>query len=233
MAYLCSIKPLVELMRHRRKGRVLGRSPSHRKALYKNLASSLFLTERDAEFDENAPAVKGRVITTLQKAKEIRPLVERCITIAKRAAPSEEAAEQFATSAERGSAEWKKWRESEQWVKWTAARAPALAARRRVLQMLGDKQAMHIVFNELADRFKDRPGGYTRIVRLAKPRLGDGGTRVILEFVGNNDRSNQKTERPSFADDSDTPSSASQQAVAAKADKAETSDSESADAEKE
>ena len=71
-------------MRHRRKGRVLGRSPSHRKALFKNLASALFLTERDAELDENAPKVKGRIVTTLPKAKEVRPLVEKCITIAKK-----------------------------------------------------------------------------------------------------------------------------------------------------
>ncbi|QDV70574.1 50S ribosomal protein L17 [Rosistilla carotiformis] len=190
-------------MRHRRKGRVLGRSPSHRKAMFKNLASSLFLTERDAELDDNAPKVKGRVVTTLEKAKEIRPLVERCITIAKRSLAAEEESQKYATDAERGSDAWKTWRKSENWRKWTDARAPAIAARRRVLQLLGDKQAMHIVFDELADRFRDRPGGYTRILRLAKPRLGDAGTRAILEFVGVNDRVSQKAERPSFDDDSD------------------------------
>ena len=71
-------------MRHRKTGRRLGRSSSHRKAMLRNLASSLFLTERDAELDANAPKVKGRIVTTLQKAKEVRPLVERCITIARR-----------------------------------------------------------------------------------------------------------------------------------------------------
>lgn len=171
--------------------------------MFKNLASSLFLTERDAEFDDNAPKVKGRVVTTLQKAKEIRPLVEKCITIAKKAKVAENAAKEFASDAERGSDAWKKWRESDQWQKWANARAPAVAARRRVLQMLGDKEAMAIVFDEMADRFEDRPGGYTRIVRLATVRLGDGGTQAILEFVGKNDRVSQAAQRPAFADDSE------------------------------
>lgn len=192
-------------MRHRRKGRVLGRSPSHRKALFKNLASALFLTERDAEMDDNAPKVKGRIVTTLHKAKEVRPLVEKCITIAKKSLIAEQEAEEFATSAERGSDEWKQWRQSEQWRKWAAARAPAVAARRRVLQMIGDKQAVRLVFEEVAPRFVDRPGGYTRVVRLAKPRLGDAGVRAILEFVGKNDRVKVQAEKPSFAsDDSET-----------------------------
>ena len=72
-------------MRHRRKGRKLGRNPSHQRALLRSLASALFLTERDAEFDDNAPKVKGRIVTTLHKAKEVRPLVEKCITVARRA----------------------------------------------------------------------------------------------------------------------------------------------------
>ena len=188
-------------MRHRRKGRVLGRSPSHRKALFKNLTSALFLTERDAELDDNAPKVKGRITTTLHKAKEVRPLVEKCITIAKKALAAEEAAEQYATDAERGSDEWKRWRESDNWRKWAETRAPAVTARRRVLQLIGDKQAVSILFSEIAPRFTDRPGGYTRIVRLATPRLGDAGERAILELVGNNDRVSRKAERPSFADE--------------------------------
>jgi large subunit ribosomal protein L17 len=62
--------------------------------------------------------------------------------------------------------------------------APAVKARRRVVQLLGDKQAARIVFEEVAPRFVDRPGGYTRILKLATPRLGDAGPRAILEFVG-------------------------------------------------
>ena len=62
--------------------------------------------------------------------------------------------------------------------------APAVNARRRVVQLLGDKQAARIVFEKIAPRFVDRPGGYTRIFKLATPRLGDAGPRAILEFVG-------------------------------------------------
>ncbi len=189
-------------MRHRRRGRVLGRSPSHRKALLKNLASALFLTERDATLDANAPKVTGRITTTLHKAKEVRPLVEKCITIAKKSLLHEEAARAFEPSAERGSDAWKKWRESDQWQKWVAARAPAVAARRRVIQLIGDKQATQILFETVAQRFVDRPGGYTRVLKLAKPRLGDNGDRAILEFVGRNDRVKRKAERPSFESDS-------------------------------
>ena len=56
-------------MRHRRMGRTLGRNPSHQRALLKNLASALLLSERDAEGEDNAPKVKGRIVTTLEKAK--------------------------------------------------------------------------------------------------------------------------------------------------------------------
>ena len=188
-------------MRHRRRGRVLGRNSSHRRALYRNMASAIFLTERETtEFEANAPKVKGRIITTLPKAKEIRPLVEKCITLGKKGVAAKTAAAEFATQAERNSAEWKKWRESEQYQKWNAAMAPALNARRRALQLLGDKQAVKILFDTVAPRFMERQGGYTRIMRLAKPRLGDAGTRAILEFVGQNDRVSQKSQKPSFGD---------------------------------
>jgi large subunit ribosomal protein L17 len=185
-------------MRHRRKGRILGRNPSHQRALLKFLTSALFLTERDAEFDDNKPKVKGRIITTISKAKEVRPLVEKCITLACRAQLAEDAAREFGTTADRGSDEWKKWRKSERWSKWNAAIAPSLAARRRVLMLIGDKQAVSVLFREIAPRFVDRPGGYTRIVRLAKPRLGDAGTRAMLELVGVRDRVIERSVRPSF-----------------------------------
>lgn len=172
-------------MRHRRKGRVLGRSPSHQRALLRNLASALLLTEQEVEPGEpGAAKVKGRIITTLPKAKEVRPLVERCITIARRGLAAAAGASAHATTADRGSAAWKEWRNGPQWRAWAQAMAPAVKARRRTIQLLGDKHAAKILFDIVAPRFADRPGGYTRILKLATPRLGDAGDRAILEFVG-------------------------------------------------
>jgi large subunit ribosomal protein L17 len=185
-------------MRHRRRGRTLGRAPSHQRALLRNLASALVLTERDAEFDDNKPKIKGRIVTTLQKAKEVRPLVEKCVTIACRSIPHEQAAGEFATTAARNSAEWRTWRKSDRYRKWNQAISPVVAARRRVLELLGDKQAVRILFETIAPRFTERNGGYTRVLRLAKPRLGDAGTRAVLEFVGVRDRVTQRAQAPRF-----------------------------------
>ncbi len=217
-------------MRHRKRGRRLGRSSSHRKAMLRNLASSLILTERDAEFDENAPKTKGRIITTVPKAKEVRPLVEKCVTLARKALRHEQEAEQYASTAERGSEQWREWRQSSQWQQWAAARAPAVAARRRALQLLGNKQAVRILFEEIAPRMADRDGGYTRILRLAMPRLGDAGERAILEFVGRNDRVRVVSERPSFADSEEAEASQADTAEADAAAGEETTPADSAEA---
>jgi hypothetical protein len=69
-----------------------------------------------------------------------------------------------------------------------------------LLQLIGDKEAAKILFDTIAERFVDRPGGYTRIMRLATPRLGDAGARAVLELVGNNDRVKRKAAKPSFDD---------------------------------
>ncbi len=189
-------------MRHRNRGRKLGRNPSHQRALLKNLASALFLTERETdEYDVNPPKVKGRIVTTLPKAKEVRPLVEKCITIARRSLSARQEASEYATDAERNSEEWRSWRTSDRWRQWNQAIAPEVAARRRAYQLLGDKAAVKILFEEIAPRFADRPGGYTRVLKLAKPRLGDAGARAILEFVGVRDREKIESEAPSFEDD--------------------------------
>jgi large subunit ribosomal protein L17 len=169
----------------------------------KSLASALFLTERDAEYDENKPKVKGRMVTTISKAKEVRPLVEKCITIARKGLVAEEAAEKFSPGAERGTDAYKSWRKSDKWRQWNKAISPAVAARRRCLSLLGDKQAVRVLFDAVAPRFADRPGGYTRVLRLAKPRLGDAGTRAIIEFVGVRDRVVQKSVKPTFEGESE------------------------------
>ena len=185
-------------MRHRRRGRILGRDPEHQRSLLRSLASALILTERDAEDDDNKPKVKGRIITTLQKAKEVRPMVERCVTIACRALADQQQADALGSKADRHSEPWRAWRQSPQWSEWNRAIAPVVNARRRLLQLLGSKQAVRVLFDEIAPRFVDRNGGYTRILHLAKPRLGDAGARAILEFVGVHDRQRKRAERPAF-----------------------------------
>ena len=101
-------------------------------------------------------------------------------------------------TAARNSQAWKDWRKSDRYPQWNNAISPMLVARRRAIVMLGDKQAVRILFADVAPRFVDRPGGYTRVLRLAKPRLGDAGTRAILEFVGVRDRVSERAVKPTF-----------------------------------
>ena len=185
--------------------------------MLKNLASSLILTELDPEtddykrmwidkppFDEDSPPkIRGRVVTTLHKAKEVRPLIEKCITIARRSLEAQQKADDLNSDAERNSEEWKAWRKSDKWQEWANTIAPVLAARRRALKLLGNKWAVRVLFEKLAPRFEDRDGGYTRVLKMATPRLGDSGAQAILEFVGVRDRVAVASERPEFGDDAE------------------------------
>ena len=176
-------------MRHRKRGRRLGRSSSHRKAMYRNMASSLFLTYRGEEvaevygYERKQPA--GRIVTTLEKAKEVRSLVEKCITIARKAKPHREASEAIVAPSRFGKSKnrFSKKREPELWAQWSDARAPYVTAQRRCFQLLGSREAVALLFDVVVDEIGERTHGYTRIVRLATPRLGDAGTRAILEIV--------------------------------------------------
>ena len=182
-------------MRHRKNGRKLGRNPSHQRALLKNLACALFLTEKPDEMyagNDPRPKKPGRIVTTLPKAKEVRPLVEKCITIARKAQKHIREAESLKTSASRGTDQWRQWRSSVQWQQWNKAIAPAVAMRRRIIQLIGSKEAATVLLDIIGPRFENRNGGYTRILKLATPRLGDAGARAILEFVGQNDRHKEK-----------------------------------------
>lgn len=189
-------------MRHRVRGRKLGRNASHRKAMFRNMAASFIKTVAADEDDPQRPKVAGRIVTTVHKAKELRPFVEKLITLAKKASEHESAAAEFATDAERNTDAYQSWRKSDQWQKWSAAISPAVALRRRAFSMLRDDEAVSILFDELAGRFADRSGGYTRIVRLPNVRLGDSGVQALIEFVGERDRvKSKKRAAPVIEDD--------------------------------
>src|SRR5262245_23526042 len=126
-------------MRHKKAGRKLNRNASHRKAMFKNMATSLIRSVRVDEDAEGKQKVPGRIVTTLAKAKELRPIVEKLVTMARKAAVHAGNAEQFATSAERNSDEWKKWRKSPEYQKWNNAIAPSVALRRRAFSALRDR----------------------------------------------------------------------------------------------
>lgn len=237
-------------MRHQKRGRTLGRSPSHRKAMFRNMAASLFLTERSDEYwadvDEDLqtlrPKVKGRIVTTLPKAKEVRSLVEKCVTIGKRALPHLERARDLEPDAERNSDAWRTWRYGEPgepgkngknhygegWLEWNQAMAPVVAARQRLYKILGDQVAVDIVLEVIAPRFEDRPGGYTRILRIAKPRLGDNGQQAILEFVRDEDKIAKASAKPSFAADDEPAEDESGDAAAESTDSDDSADPQAA-----
>lgn len=152
------------------------------------MATSLIGTVRIEEGVKGQPKVAGRIVTTVPKAKELRPIVEKLVTMARKALKISEAAAQYGTTAERGTDAWNAWRKSDQGKNWVNSNAAALTLRRRAFSELRDTNAVDILFGELAKRFADRDGGYTRIVRLAAVRLGDAGQQAIIEFVGVRDR---------------------------------------------
>jgi len=116
-------------MQHNRAGRKLGRTTAHRKSLFRNQLSSLITHER--------------IQTTLPKAKDLRPLIEKMVTLGKRG---------------------------------------GLHARRLVLKTIPEATTVKKLFEEIAPRYTERPGGYTRILKLG-PRRSDSTEMVLLELV--------------------------------------------------
>jgi len=116
-------------MRHKKSGRRLGRNSSHRKAMFRNMATSLVRHEM--------------IKTTVPKAKELRRVVEPLITLAK---------------------------------------VDGVANRRLAFSRLRDKEAVAKLFSDLGPRFKDRPGGYLRILKTG-PRPGDAAPMAIVQLV--------------------------------------------------
>jgi len=116
-------------MRHAKKGRKIGSSASHRKAIFEGLAKQVIVHER--------------VKTTEAKAKELRPMLEKIITLGKKG---------------------------------------DLHSRRQALAKLGDREVVHKLFAEVAPRYAERNGGYTRILKLG-PRQGDAAPMALIELV--------------------------------------------------
>ena len=164
-------------MRHRKAGRHLKRSSGHRRALYRNLMTDLFRHER--------------IRTTEAKARAVRPLAERLITKARKARSERlvELAQQ--RNVEKLSA-WFNAKRAEQLIELAdegdeealmqMAQQMALHARRQVLATLTDKAIAHRLVEEIAPRFEDRPGGYTRMFKLGM-RRGDAAKMALLELV--------------------------------------------------
>jgi len=117
-------------MRHKVSGSKLGRTASHRRAMFQNMMNSLIEHER--------------IVTTLPKAKALRPFMEKMVTLCKEDTQHH---------------------------------------RRRAFAKLRSADCVEKLFDVLGPRFKDRPGGYCRILKLAKPRLGDASPRAMIEFV--------------------------------------------------
>ena len=169
-------------MRHRLKGRHLGRTGTHRRALMRNLTRALILT-LDQEVAGAAKA-SGRIRTTLAKAKEVRPFIEKLVTTAVKAKKCLDIANKIKSPHERGSDEHKKWRATDAGQAWLKEQAKYIQRRRQLFDVLRSKKAVILLIEQIAPRFEDRPGGYTRVAKIAKRRLADGAYLAYIEFVG-------------------------------------------------
>ena len=169
-------------MRHRLQGRHLGRNSSHRRALMRNLAKCLFLTIR-ADV-EGAAKASGRICTTLAKAKEVRPFVEKLITLAVRARHKLRQADNLISTVDRGSDGFVSWRASVEGQAWLKCQSEYICYRRRLFDVLRCDDVVVLLIEKIASRFENRPGGYTRVVRIARRRLADAAQLAFLEIVG-------------------------------------------------
>lgn len=153
-------------MRHLKAHRKLGRTTEHRLSMLRNLATSL-INARDE-----------RIVTTLPKAKELRPFVERAITLSRHAQGLEgDAAVAQALHLRRQAASF--------FHAGNRQQTPLNGRRGRArLPRTAGVSALKRLFDDLGERYKDRPGGYTRIIKLGR-RDGDNAELAIIELVDN------------------------------------------------
>lgn len=143
-------------MRHRKKGRRLGRTSAHRRALAQNLLKSLF--------------EHGTIVTTLAKAKEYAPQAEKLITIAKRAQVKAKELEEKLEDSEQDNVEQQ-------------VNAVKAFYFRRALAILRDKRLVQRLFYDIAPQYAERAGGYTQVLHIDKCRLGDNARQAVLKLV--------------------------------------------------
>jgi large subunit ribosomal protein L17 len=159
-------------MRHKKAHRKLGRTTEHRMSMLRNLATSLINADKE------------HIVTTVQKAKELRPFVEKAITLSKKAANLDGDSDvlrgvhlrrQAAAFFHAGNSTFK--------IASSRFRGKKGEAKEPIERTAGVK-AVQRLFGELGVRYKDRNGGYTRIIKLGR-RQGDNAEMAVIELVDN------------------------------------------------
>lgn len=173
-------------MRHRKAGYKLGRTTAHRASTLRNLAAGLF--------------EHGQITTTVQRAKAVQPMVEKIVTLAKRGDLHARRLVTAKLGRDRRAFDWlyvgkREGEEARAHVNKQAERAQAFfnipdgstVERNRFGDIRKSPRLVKHIFENVAPRFKDRAGGYTRIVRLGRFRVGDAGELCVIQFVGAED----------------------------------------------
>ncbi len=171
-------------MRHRKAGYKLGRTTAHRTSTLRNLAAGLF--------------EHGQITTTIPRAKAVRPMVEKIITLAKR---GDLHARRLVASKLGGNRRGFDWlyvaknatdaekEHVERLREFTSGFFPlpdsSKVERNRYGELRKAPSVVKHIFENVAPKFADRAGGYTRIVKLGRHRIGDGGELCVIQLVGN------------------------------------------------
>ena len=170
-------------MRHRKSGFKLGRTTAHRRAMLRNLAAGLF--------------EHGQVVTTVPKAKAVQPMVERIITLAKRGDLHARRQVIGKLGGDRRAFDWlylaknaddedrdRVERMSDRALNFFDIPDSDEVERNRYGEIRKSPRLVKHIFENVAPRFEDRAGGYTRIVKLGRRRIGDAAEYCIIQFVG-------------------------------------------------